>query len=596
MLQPEIVFQEKINAFKITESSLKVKVENWTILRGLAFLFMLFASYFTTKYLNSLYGILVFLICFGLFLALVTKHLNLKKELKKCILFQKINLLELNILANKFEDLPTGKTYIETDHPYLADLDLFGNQSLFQLLNRTHTWPGGILLSNWLKVASTKTEILKRQTASFELSKKIDFRQTFEVISLLSDKINEPTTQIFEWLNSPDNTKINKPLFKFGKFLPIITILVLIGAFLGFYTYYFVAFFVLFQGIILKMIDEDIADALKKTESIGDALLPFSEITELINNENFETKHLKNLQLNVIDAPKKIMQLQKIIHFLSYRSNPVAALGSMIFMLDLHNFSKLEKWKATNKQNLPIWIDTISDFEALNSLAAFEFANPNYTKPTINSNNKVLETSRLGHPIILKNKRVYNNFELNNIGKTIVLTGSNMSGKSTFERTVGVNIVLALAGGVVCAESFQCAEIQLFTSMRTQDSLENDTSSFYAELKRLEKLIYLTKNNENTRPIFYLLDEILKGTNSKDRHSGAKALILQLKKCRASGIISTHDVELGDEFEGESFIENFSFTSEMIDDELFFDYKLKKGVCHSFNASELMSRIGIENI
>lgn len=596
MILPENIFQERINTFKTEEKKLKTKIENWTIIRGIAFLMMLVATYLTSNYVGNLFAIVVFITCFGLFLILVTKHLNFKKELKICKLFQKINKFELNRLVNNFSELPTGKEYIENEHPYLADLDLFGNQSLFQLLNRTHTHSGGILLSNWMKIASSKTEILNRQMASTELVNKLEFRQNFEVLSLFSDKITTPTAPILEWLQSLEDTKIAKPIFKYGKYLPIITFLVLLGAIGGLYTYYFVALFVLFQGIVLKMIDEEISNALTKTEPISVILSSFSEMIKSISDENFENTQLSNLKEKVNGASQKVIELQKIIHFLSYRSNPVAALGSMIFMLDLHNYSKLEKWKAENKDKLPIWLNTINEFEALNSLAAFEFANPNYIKPKIENQSNILLANQLGHPIIPKSKRVYNDFKLDKIGKTIILTGSNMSGKSTFERTVGVNIVLALMGANVCAKDFQCAQLQLFTSMRTQDSLENDTSSFYAELKRLEKLIFLTKNNLEEKPIFYLLDEILKGTNSKDRHSGAKALILQLEKCFSSGIISTHDVELGDEFEGKPFIENYSFTSEMKNNDLIFDYKLKKGVCHSFNASELMRRIGIENI
>jgi DNA mismatch repair ATPase MutS len=207
--------------------------------------------------------------------------------------------------------------------------------------------------------------------------------------------------------------------------------------------------------------------------------------------------------------------------------------------------------------------------------------------------------------MIRRTKRIANDIELVGEGKTIIITGSNMSGKSTFQRTVAVNVVLALAGSVVCAEAFACSCMQVFTSMRTQDSLEEDTSSFYAELKRLKMLILSVGSGQSAVgnqhsavgrgiPILYFLDEILKGTNSKDRHEGAKALMLQLHRTTASGFISTHDVELGDEFDNQGFVENYSFSSEVVNDDLVFDYKLRAGVCHSFNASMLMKGIGIE--
>jgi hypothetical protein len=532
----------------------------------------------------------VFFVGFGLFLNIVSKHLKLKVELKKTRLFVKINQEEINRLSNNFNGLRNGLEYFDKDHPYLSDLDLFGSLSLFQLINRSHTFDGGNKLSIWMKNPTTQFQINQRQEAAAELAPEIDFRQNFEVTALLSDKIGERPNSLLDWLKTPANEKIQKPIFKYGQYLPYVTLAIFLGAYFDLFSYYFVGLLLLIQAGILKLIDEDISEALKQTEMLSDTLLPISDLMQQVENKNFKAELLVKLSKRVEGAPKAVAEVQKIIHFLSYRSNPVAALGGIIMMVDLKNFTKLDKWKAEHSHKFATWLAVISEFEALNSLAAFQFANPKYVLPTITTT--LLKVKQLGHPLIISNKRVYNDFAAGQIGHNTILTGSNMSGKSTFERTIGVNIVLALMGAVVCAESFECAEMQIFTSMRTQDSLENDTSSFYAELKRLEKLIVLTSHNE--KPVFYLLDEILKGTNSKDRHAGAKALILQLKNRQAAGIISTHDVDLGDEFEGKDYIKNYSFSSEMVDNELVFDYKLQEGVCHSFNASALMRSIGIE--
>lgn len=594
MSSPKESFEIRINDFQLVEKELKKKTNNWTLIRGAAFLFAAISTYLSIKLFGSGIAILTFVISFGFFLFTVSNHLKLVLELRKAQLLVKINKGELNRLDNNFAGISNGLNYAIQNHNYASDLDLFGSQSVFQLLNRTHTYAGGQLLADWLNNPAPKTEIIERQKALIDLIKKIEFRQNFEVVAMLSDKVANPTSDLLNWIQQPQNETIKKPLFKYGKQLPFLTLAVLVGAILGFYTYYFVGLILLIQGIILKLIDKEAGEALTQTEPAGETLKPYSELMQLIENEKFTSKKLQELSDKIEKASKSVANLGKIIHQLSYRSNPIAALGSIIFMLDLRNFINLENWKAENKNKLANWLDAVSEFEALNSLSGYQFANPEYAIPQISDETITLNTNGLGHPMINKKSRVYNDFSINGSYKSIILTGSNMSGKSTFERTVGVNIVLALMGTVVCAKEFEVSEMRLFTSMRTQDSLENDTSSFYAELKRLELLIKLTNSSETNKPIFYLLDEVLKGTNSKDRHTGAKALILQLKKRNTAGIISTHDVELGDEFEGNEFVKNYSFSSEMIDNQLVFDYKLKNGVCHSFNASELMRRIGIE--
>ena len=230
----------------------------------------------------------------------------------------------------------------------------------------------------------------------------------------------------------------------------------------------------------------------------------------------------------------------------------------------------------------------------MNSISGFRFANPAYAVPQVTWDSGIsVDTKNLGHPLIKPGKRISNAFQMNGLGQTILITGSNMSGKSTFLRTIGLNIVLAQTGAVVCATSFSCSPAQVFSSMRTQDSLEESTSSFYAELKRLRQLLELAGENDKL-PVFYLLDEILKGTNSADRHRGAEALIRQLHTKKSAGMVSTHDLELGEWGATEDFVHNFHFRSDVEDGQLKFDYKLYDGICRSFNASELMRMMGID--
>ena len=457
-------------------------------------------------------------------------------------------------------------------------------------------------MASWLKYPSQKAEILSRQESIEELSVKIDFRQDLEASAMLIEEVSEPTQKLISWSQEPENETIKKPLFQYGKFLPYFTVSLILAWAFGYIPIGYPLLILMFHGYILKQIYDIVSNALDQTIRLSGTLKAYANLSELIVNETFTHQNLKDLQTELSEASPAIRVLEDILNKLGNRANPIFALIAGVPLLwDIQYFIKLENWKKTHQKDLPKWLSAIAEFETLNSFAGLRFANPDFVKPEISEDIILLKTKGLAHPMIRKSKRISNDIQLMGEGKTIIITGSNMSGKSTFQRTVAVNVVLALAGSVVCAEAFACSCMQVFTSMRTQDSLEEDTSSFYAELKRLKTLIGVVGSKELTvgseqsnLPILYFLDEILKGTNSKDRHEGAKALMLQLHKTTASGFISTHDVELGDEFDNQGFVENYSFSSEVVNDDLVFDYKLRSGVCHSFNASMLMRGIGIE--
>jgi DNA mismatch repair ATPase MutS len=262
-----------------------------------------------------------------------------------------------------------------------------------------------------------------------------------------------------------------------------------------------------------------------------------------------------------------------------------------ILMWDFFWMYRLERWKKQVAPELEHILDVVAQTEALASFAAFAFAYPTYALPAISEVPFVVDGEELGHPLIFSTQRITNDFKMAGAGRTCIITGSNMSGKSTFLRTLGINMVLALAGSVVCARRFELYPVQVFTAMRTEDNLAESTSSFYAELKRLRQLLELSASDT---PVYYLLDEILKGTNSRDRHEGAKALIRQMHTRNASGLVSTHDLELGAmQQEHPEYITNYSFNSTIEGDQIFFDYRLQPGICRSFNASKLMQLMGI---
>ena len=595
-MTPTETFQSRKVNFQNLAGKFQKQYNQWAIFRAILFLAIALISFVIYQYLSGDYVIAVVIIGISIFLFSVNKHLKIKYLRNRNSILSTLNEDEIKRLDNVFTRTETGEQFAESNHFYASDLDIFGKQSLFKLLNRTHTYTGSSTLANWLKFPAQKTEILNRQESIEELSVKIDFRQDLEASAMLIEEISESTQKLISWSQEPENNTIKKPIFQYGKFLPYVTVSLILTWAFGYIPIGYPLLMLVIHGFILKQIYDIVSNALDQTIRLSSTLKAYANLSELIVNEVFTHQKLKDLQTELSEASPSIRALEDILNKLGNRANPIFALFVGIPLLwDIQYFIKLENWKKSYQRNLPKWLVSIAEFETLNSFAGLRFANPDFIKPEISENVILLKTKGLAHPMIRRTKRIANDIELVGEGKTIIITGSNMSGKSTFQRTVAVNMVLALAGSVVCAEAFACSCMQVFTSMRTQDSLEEDTSSFYAELKRLKTLILAvnSKKFENL-PILYFLDEILKGTNSKDRHEGAKALMLQLHKTTTSGFISTHDVELGDEFDNQGFVENYSFSSEVVNDDLVFDYKLRLGVCHSFNASMLMKGIGIE--
>ncbi|MEA5457845.1 hypothetical protein VB796_02280 [Arcicella sp. LKC2W] len=599
-MSPIQTFQNRQNTFQNLADNFQKKYNQWAIFRAILFLATIVISYVTYQFWGGNYVIPVVIIGISIFLASVSNHLKIKHLRDKNKALSLLNEDELKRLDNIFTRSETGEQFNETNHFYSSDLDIFGKQSVFKLLNRTHTYTGAGMLAEWLKCPAEKSEILIRQEMIAELSSKIDFRQNLEASAILIEEVAEPTDKLLQWSQSPENEEIKKPIFQYGKYLPYLTIPLILAWAFDFLPIGYPLLMLIIHGFIGKQIYETVSNALDQTMRITGALKAYANLSEIIVNEQFTYPKLTQLQSELSEASPAIKALEDILNKLGNRANPFFMfIVGIPTLWDIQYFIKLENWKRQHRENLSKWLLVIAEFEALNSLAGLHFANPDFVKPEILDDSITLKATNLGHPMIRKAKRITNSIEIEGEGKTVIITGSNMSGKSTFQRTVGVNLILALAGSVVCADAFACSCVQVFTSMRTQDSLEEDTSSFYAELKRLKTLIQAVNSqqlavNSYQFPVFYFLDEILKGTNSKDRHDGAKALMLQLHKTRASGFISTHDVELGDEFEKQGFVANYSFSSEVVNGDLVFDYKLRAGVCHSFNASLLMKGIGIE--
>ena len=513
---------------------------------------------------------------------------------KKLILIHENELKSIQEDISVFED---GGKHITKDHPYSNDLDIFGPASLFQFSNRTTSEMGSHRLGEYLKYPAPIEEIELRQAAVKELAGKIKWIQNLQAEGL-KEKITYSTEKrLANWMTQPPAFSGFKPWKVLRYLLPAIVIIIT-----GLFIYDFIGARAFLLTLLLALvaayqINKYVAPIHEQLSKIADELNTLSVSISLIEKEEFKNPILKKLQSSYLQknqtASKDIHKIKKILDKLDLRYNLVLFIPLNIFLQwSLQQMLDLEKWKSKQQENLDPWFETLGHFEALNSFAVLKFNHPQWVFPTINPAYFSISGTNIGHPLIPKNKRVDNPINIPSEGELMLVTGSNMAGKSTYLRSIGVNTVLAMAGAPVCADEFSVSHVQVISSMRITDNLEESTSTFYAELKKLKTIIEKVNNDER---VFILLDEILRGTNSLDRHTGSKALIKQLIHKKAATIIATHDLELANiKNEYPHSILNYHFDVQVENEELFFDYQLKPGICTSLNASILMRKIGIE--
>lgn len=503
-----------------------------------------------------------------------------------------INEDELGRLDLRFKRPDTGAEFREKDHNYSDDLDIFGGYSLFKLLNRTRTAEGSRRLANWLKNPADAPEVNLRQEASADFSRHPERIQAWEATALLHEHAAKHVGQFQSWVAETFPAPLRNTLL--WRWYPLVTLVIAVLYFTGIVPGIAMLASLAIHLFILARYAEYVKVLANSTTSMGRTLTAYAELLQKAESAPYHSAWWQSRKERIAGSSAALATAGNLFEKLDYRNNPYFAIFVGIPTLwDMHILNALENWKAAHHQHLTDWLDVLADTEAMNSLAGHAFANPEYIVPQVHDASEVtVGATSLGHPLIPAAKRISNNFAMQGTGKTILVTGSNMSGKSTFLRTIGLNLVLAQMGAVVSAGAFACSPVRVFSSMRTQDSLEESTSSFYAELKRLRKLLLLA-DEQHRAPVFYLLDEILKGTNSADRHRGAEALVRQLHSKNASGMVSTHDLELGEWGATETYIHNFHFRSDVENGQLHFDYRLHEGICRSFNASELMQMMGI---
>lgn len=550
--------------------------------------------YATHNYYLSL-GIFSAAFVLFVYLVIVDSDLEKKRTLTKLLL--KINEDSINRLKGEWKNFTDlGSEFGDYEHPFSEDLDLFGRSSLFQWTNASRTFLGRRRFAQILREPLKEvSQISKRQEAVLELSTKLEWRQRFQAEAEVLKEKEKSIDALKDW------SKIKYPFYDQNWvsylvwILPIITLgLIMSSILLESIRYYHPLVSVVLQFLLLRWKKNEHKAALDTIYPYRNTIATYESMLKKLEAENFKASLILELKTSLQtkehqSASHQIHKLVKIVDGISNRMNALYIIVDVLFLWDFHLMIALEKWKAQTGHLMMTWLEVLAEMEALSSLAIISFDHPNWCMPTFVTG-EGLSSRDLGHPLLGDQRR--NNPVNVDSATTLLITGSNMSGKSTLLRTVGINLLLAYSGAPVCANQLTCDIMDIYTCMRVRDDLEQSISSFYAELLRIKQIVSSSKDKRN---VFFLLDEVFKGTNSEDRHLGAKFLIKQLGRQGATGLVSTHDLELGGmEEEMKGKVKNFHFREYYENNQIHFDYILRPGISTTKNALYLIKMAGIE--
>lgn len=570
-----------------------------SVLRFIVFLSgIAFTSYFYYRSILYLW-IATLIVALSLFIVLMIKYSKVMNTKKYASALHDINQDSLKRLSDEWKNFKDyGEEFTDDEHSYSGDLDIFGVGSLFQWINTSVTYAGRYKLKEILtKIPENIEKIYKRQEAIEEVSTNIAWRQRFIAEGKVFQDEMRPLDELFKWGEEKNDLYTNRWFVFVMRFIPAITIMLSIGCFITDKIPYTVPLIMLVIQIVIIMFH-----SIKRGNILNEVYVhkknikAYSNMLERFENRKFKSEYINKYKLKLRNqknatAGKQIKNLVKISEYISDRNNFFYIIINIAFLWDYQCIIALEKWKRDSGDYLKTWIDVIGEIEALCSLSIINFDNEAWTKPVIREAGFGVEGKSVGHPLLVE-KRICNDVKIGNPADILLITGSNMSGKSTYLRTSGINLILSYAGTKVCAEMFQCSIMNIYTCMRISDNLEKGISSFYAEIIRIKKIVEAL---EREKYIFVLLDEIFKGTNSSDRHTGAKILINKLIEKNVLGMVSTHDLELSELENGSrGRIKNYNFREYYENNKIYFDYKLHEGVSTTRNALYLMQMAGIE--
>jgi hypothetical protein len=526
-------------------------------------------------------------------------HRRLERSAKRHRIWRQIKLTQLARMQLDWGGIPApSEPPPERDHPFELDLNITGVKSLHHLLDLAITIEGSDRLKKWLLAATPQlSEIQQRQTRVQELAPMSRFRD--KLLLNFMEATNEPLEgkKFLNWLKQ-------KGLRSHPWLLPLFSVLALLNlalfvlnhfniipAYWPFTFFAYAALYLLYAENLASIFDE----ALFLDEELGKlkAILLYLETYRHGRNKNL-VELCSRFRTAAKRPSEQLKRIKAVATAIGLRMNPIMRiLLNATTPWDWGCAHLLDRQKARLAELLPAWLDACFELEALNSLANFAYLNPNYAFPEIvaDAGNR-FQAQNLGHPLIPNEPRVANDFSLQSLGELVIITGSNMSGKSTFLRTLGINLSLAYAGGPVCADQLQISLFRLFTSLNVNDSLSDGFSFFYAEVRRLKALLEALRNTPAS-PLFFLIDEIFKGTNNRERLIGSRAYIRALVGQYGFGVIATHDLELAALAETFPQIHNFHFREEVVDSRMIFDYKLRSGPCPTTNALKIMALAGL---
>lgn len=589
MNTPLAYYKEHLKNYTSKAEKLYNRMTTLSMLRLLVFVLTGCGIYITLSY--GQIALFIGVLGVALFAFLLSKYTDVKAQRNFNRELVSINEEEIKIASGDFYHRNKGSEFQDPNHFYSLDIDLFGRGSFFQFINRTTINEGTRTLADLLK-SNTIDDIVLRQDAIKELSTKPKWRQEYSATSRLVT-VETPAKMIINWL---DGYQCFLP--KIMAWLPIAFTLgsmVILGlTVFDFITHETLIGFWLLLGLgVTGAYLKKINVLSLNTDKVKDTFRQYASLLNHIENENFTSELLKRKQQQIQSEDKKastiFKELSRALDALDNRNNLIGAIfGNGLFLTDLKNSYRIEQWIKSHKLKVADWFEVVSFFDAYNTLGGFAFNHPELVFPEIVSNETVINAEQLGHPLLDKNKRVDSNLQIEN-EQFFIVTGANMAGKSTFLRTVSLHIVMANVGLPICAKSSTYSPVKLITSMRTTDSLTDDSSYFFSELTRLKYIV----DSIQQEPYFIVLDEILKGTNSTDKAIGSRKFVEKLVASNATGIIATHDLSLCEIEKELEDVKNYYFDAEIINDELHFDYRLKEGVCQNMNASFLLKKMNI---
>ena len=594
-MKPDEYYQKQIDHYTARLKQIKKRRNLITLAKLLTFGYMIFLIYLLINHstqpllLLGIGAILVFI-----FLTLWDSQIIYRQHLIEELL--RINTLESDYLAGNFSALDQGERFNDPAHPYAHDLDLFGEDSLFQHLNRTVTFSGTQKLVSWLLSLSKDPEVIhSRQQAAEELCAEPEWCQHFRAAGAL-----HPTQALDAVILKSGPTE--SPFFSKHSTVRLIlwianTIVIVSWAVTSFTPLPFSISLVLslLQLSALALYIKKINAYHQRLNLFLKTISNYLPLVRLIHDQSFRSPYLQKIRHSLFtpesNSLQALTQLHRIQNSLDQRGNIVIAfILNGLYLKDFHTLLRLDHWRKKYGPDIETWTDVLSEADALISMANYRFNHPAYCLPVIGQD-RLLYTEEIGHPLLKSERNVTNDFSIRSLHQIAIVTGANMAGKSTFLRTIGVNLILAQSGNVVCSRYFAFQPMTLFTSMRTTDSLSKDTSYFHAELLRLQQLVNIAQQEDK---VFIILDEMLKGTNSVDKLNGSLAFLKRILSYPISGLVATHDLALGelaDDFPEHFF--NVCFEIVHSGSQITYDYKLHPGISSNMNASILLKQMGL---